>query len=75
MGFMNSAGVISPIEPRGRSLLYSWWYASHSSLASSADKNQFWSMHSARTYSLNASAKALTLGFPGRPKSRAIPFR
>lgn len=64
MGFMNSAGVILPIELCGRSLLYSWRYASHFSLASSTDKNQFWSMHSARTFPLNTSAKGVIHGLP-----------
>jgi hypothetical protein len=49
MDFMNSTGVLWRIELCGCSLLCSWRYASHFSRASSSDKNQFWSMHSALT--------------------------
>jgi hypothetical protein len=52
----------------GRSLLYSCLNASHFTWASTRDKNQFWSMHSARTLPLKAStalAYSLTLSnFP-----------
>ena len=59
---MNSIGVLWPIELCGRSVLYSCLNASHFNLASASDKNQFWSMHSARTFPLKASTKLLSVG-------------
>ena len=45
------------------------------SSASSRDRNQFSFRHSCRNLPLNASMKALSVGLPGRLKSRATPFR
>lgn len=74
MDFMNSDGVLLPIELCGRCVLYSCMNASHFTWASASDKNQFWSMHSARTFPLKASTKLLSVGFPGREKSSVTPF-
>jgi hypothetical protein len=73
MDFMNSAGVLLPMELCGREVLYSCLNASHFTRASASDKNQFWSMHSARTLPLNVSTKLLSVGLPGREKSSVTP--
>ncbi len=74
MVFINSIGVLLPMALCGRSSLYSLLKASHFDWASSSVRKQLWSMHSARTFPLKDSAKALSVGLPGREKSNVTPL-
>ena len=74
MVFISSIGLLLPMALCGRSSWYSLLKASHFDRASSSVGNQLWSMHSAQTLPLKDSAKALSVGLPGREKSNVTPL-
>ena len=71
----NSAGVLSPSELCGRSVLYSLLQSSKFDFASSSLSNQCVFKHSSRSLPLNDSTKALSVGLPGREKHNFTPRR
>ena len=74
MDFMNSIGVFVADGAVWSILVVLISISLAFALASSSDRNQFWSMHSARTLPLKLSTNALSVGFPGREKSSVMPL-
>jgi hypothetical protein len=66
-------GYLSPMAFEERAMQTYLRQASSFSSASAKVMNQFWFRHSVRKRPLNASMNALSVGFPGREKSRTTP--
>jgi len=72
--FISSIGVLWPIAPQGRTSSVSLRQASILAFASSRLMNQGMFRHSARNLPLKLSMNALSVGLPGREKSRTTSF-
>lgn len=71
--FVSMIADLLPIAPCGRSSLYYLRQASNFWTPCGSVKNQWVFRHSALNLPLNTSMKALSVGLPGRDKSRITP--